>query len=138
MITVDLDELEPAAAAAWHGLIDVSEILPQGWAVAGGQMVYLHCAQRATFPERPSADGDVVVDVRAHGYALRDFVAALKHVGFRSAGSTPQGYQHRWVRDDAQIDVLVPRHLGPFAARRDKVTGLSTIAALGAQHLLNH
>lgn len=68
MITVDLGELDPAAAAAWHGLIDVSEILPQGWAVAGGQMVYLHCAQRATFPERPSDDGDVVVDVRTHGF----------------------------------------------------------------------
>lgn len=118
-------------------LIDVAEIMPRGWAVAGGQMVYLHCAQRGSLPERPSDDGDVVVDVHAHGYALRDFIAALTKVGFKSAGPTPQGYQHRWIRGDAQIDVLGPRHLDPFAARRDRATGLTTIAAPGAQHLLN-
>jgi hypothetical protein len=62
MVTVNLGELEPPAAAAWHGLLDVAEIFPCGWVVVGGQMVYSHCAQRGSFPERPSDDGDVIVD----------------------------------------------------------------------------
>lgn len=137
MLLVNLGELELRSEAAWNGLFDVAAVMPEGWALAGGQMVYVHCQEHGVAPERPSDDGDVILDVRAHPTALKDFVTALKQVGFDADGSTWQGHQHRWVRGDATIDVLVPRHLGPFSARRDKLARISTIGAPGSQHLLN-
>jgi hypothetical protein len=50
----------------------------------------------------------VVLDVRAHPHVLRDFTAALVSIGFTTAGETPEGHQHRWVRDLASIDILIP------------------------------
>lgn len=44
--------------------------------------------------------------------------------------------QHRWVRDEAVIDVLIPRHLGARAARRRGALGGRTIATPGAQKVL--
>ncbi|MDQ0727880.1 hypothetical protein QFZ21_002880 [Microbacterium sp. W4I20] len=45
--------------------------------------------------------------------------------------------QHRWVRGDAVIDVLIPRHLGLRASRRRGALGGRTIETPGAQKVLN-
>lgn len=34
--------------AAWHALLDLHEVHPTGWTLIGGQLVHLHCAERAS------------------------------------------------------------------------------------------
>lgn len=123
---------------AWRGLLDVAPLLPeQSWCVVGGQMVFLYCCEREVAVNRPTDDGDVVLDVRDRPGILLAFTAALKDVGFESAGASPEGHQHRWVRDEAQIDVLIPTQLGERAAKREGVTGGTTLATPGAQQALD-
>lgn len=45
--------------------------------------------------------------------------------------------QHRWLRGEAQIDVLIPRFLGERADNRVGVSGGRTIAAPGGQGALD-
>ena len=68
---------------------------------------------------------------------LRDFTQALAAVGFTSAGVSPEGHQHRWVRDRASIDLLIPQGLGRAADRRTGITGGTTLATPGAQQAIN-
>jgi hypothetical protein len=122
---------------AWSALLDLSERLPAGWTLVGGQMVHLHCSERGVAPTRPTDDVDAVVDVRAEPAALLSFTTVLSELGFVSAGETWVGHQHRWTRGDAQIDVLIPRHLGERAASRRGATGGTTIETPGAQQALD-
>ena len=116
--------LTEGQAQSWRGLLAVAEIVPAGWCLVGGQMVHLHCWEPGAFPNRPTDDVDTVLDIRAHPQMLRTFTEALSSVGFRSSGESWEGHQHRWVRDQAQIDVLIPSSLGERARRRTGVTGV--------------
>ncbi len=78
-------------------------------------MVHLHCIERGVAPTRPTDDVDAVLDVRAEPGALHSFTTALVELGFASTGESWEGHQHRWQRGEAQIDVLIPRHLIDFA-----------------------
>lgn len=123
---------------SWRGLLEVARLLPErSWCVVGGQMVFLYCCEREVAVNRPTDDGDVVLDVRARPEILRTFTAAMKDIGFDSAGVSPEGHQHRWVRGEAQIDVLIPSGLGERAAKRRGVTGGTTLATPGAQQALD-
>ncbi len=128
---------------AWHALFRVHERHPDGWALVGGQMVHSLCWERGVTPIRPTQDADAVLDVRAQPRVLFDFTATLRALGFESAGEAPPvvegtcGVQHRWVKGDAQIDVLIPRFLGERADNRVGVTGGRTIAAPGGQGALD-
>jgi hypothetical protein len=122
---------------SWLGLLDVAADFPDGWCLVGGQMVHLYCQERGFSPSRPTNDGDVVLDVRAQPNVLRDFTRALAVVGFTSAGVSPEGHQHRWVRDRASIDVLIPQGLGRAAGTRTGITGGTTLATPGAQQAIN-
>lgn len=99
-------------------------------------MVHLYCQERGLSPSRPTNDGDVVLDVRAQPNVLRDFTGALAAVGFTSAGVSPEGHQHRWVRDRASIDLLIPQGLGRAAGSRTGITGGTTLATPGAQQAI--
>ena len=125
--------LTEGQAQSWRGLLAVAEIVPGGWCLVGGQMVHLHCWERGAFPNRPTDDVDTVLDIRAHPQMLRTFTEALSSVGFRSSGESWEGHQHRWVRDQAQIDVLIPSSLGERARRRTGVTGGTTLETPRAQ-----
>ena len=85
--------------ASWLGLLELYDNLPEGWTLIGGQLVHLHCAERGQFPERPTNDADTLMDVRANPTILSTFTKALTDLGFRSAGVSAEGRQHRWVRD---------------------------------------
>ena len=98
-MTVVLTGLTERQRQSWLGLLDVAADFPNGWCLVGGQMVHLYCQERGLSPSRPTNDGDVVLDVRAQPNVLRDFTQALAAVGFTSAGVSPEGHQHRWVRD---------------------------------------
>ena len=122
--------------ASWLALLELYDNLPEAWTLIGGQLVHLHCAERGQFPERVTHDADTVVDIRAHPTTLLTFTKALTDLGFRSAGISAEGRQHRWVRDKASIDVLVPEGVGERATAREGVTGSPTLPAQGGTQAL--
>lgn len=79
---------------SWHALMDLFESVDTDWALIGGQLVHLHCAERGESPTRPTNDVDTVVDIRASPTILATFTGALQDMGF-----TPEisgdGIQHR-------------------------------------------
>jgi hypothetical protein len=128
--------MPPEQTASWLGLLDLHERLSDGWTLIGGQLVHLHCAERGQFPVRPTNDADTVIDVRADPMMLATFTGVLTELGFTSAGISAEGLQHRWVRDDASIDVLLPDGVGERASLRRGVTGSPTLPTAGGTQAL--
>jgi hypothetical protein len=120
---------------SWHALMDLWERLPEGWTLIGGQLVHLHCAERGASPARATNDVDAVVDVRAASDMLERFTAVLREMGFRP-DTSGDGLQHRWRRDEAQIDVLLPEGIGERAASRHGVGGAPSLEAPGTTQAL--
>ncbi|WP_424449031.1 hypothetical protein [Microbacterium arborescens] len=106
---IAMPAMTEAQEHAWVTLLDLHEELPSGWTIVGGQMVHLWCAERGVTMARPTDDADAVLDVRLEPGILYTFTAALKRRGF-DAETASSGVQHRWRKDDAVIDVLIPRH----------------------------
>lgn len=104
-MTVSLDAFAGRQRQAWLGLLEVSRVLPQGWCIVGGQMVHLICLERGFTANRPTDDGDVALDVRARPTILHEFTEVLTSFGFVAKGTSPEGHQQRWVKDEASIDV---------------------------------
>lgn len=132
---IQLPAMTDAQAASWHGLMDVYEVLPDHWTMVGGQLVHLHCAERGSYPQRPTVDIDAVVDVRAEPRILEDFTSALRDLGF-TPHTTGEGLQHRWTRGLAQVDVLIPEGVGAIASSRNGAGGAPTLPAPGASQAL--
>ncbi len=120
----------PAQTASWHALMDLYEKHHAGWTLVGGQMVHLHCAERDHSPTRPTDDADMVLDVRADPHLLETFTATLMDLGF-TYQTSGEGLQHRWVRGDAQIDVLLPDGVGERSTSRPGAGGGPTLATPG-------
>lgn len=137
MKRVRIDPKLHAASSSWEGLLDFADVMPDGWSLAGGQMIYVHTQFHGAVLARPSLDVDVVIDIRAHPDAAEEVFATLKRIGFQGTAPDPKNRVHRWLRGDAQIDVLQPRYLGEHAHKRLRRAGVETIGAPGAQHLLN-
>jgi hypothetical protein len=78
--------LGPALTRVWHLLLDLADDSPGVWCLIGGLMVALHGLEHGRTDARPSADGDVLVDIRADPEALR----AIVPVG-RASGVAPEG-----------------------------------------------
>jgi len=122
---------------AWLGLLEIFARLPAGWCLVGGQLVHLHCWERGYRPNRPTNDADAALDVRARPEILLEFTRTLTEIGFSTAGSNMSGHQHRWIRGDAWIDILIAEGLGERAARRRGVTGATTLTSPGMQQALD-
>jgi hypothetical protein len=122
--------------AAWHGLLDLYEVRPDGWTLIGGQLVHLHCAERGYAPPRPTDDADTVVDARA-AHVLGAVTAALAELEFIAAGVSADGIQHRWTREKAVIDVLIPDGMGERAEQQTSASGFPTLAAPGGTQALS-
>ena len=123
--------------ASWHALMDLYERLDSGWTLVGGQLVHLHCAERDHASPKPTDDVDAVVDVRAEPRMLNTFTATLRTMDFEPGGISAEGIQHRWVRGDAVMDVLLPEGVGERAASRTGVTGSPTIRTPGGTQALH-
>lgn len=134
---VALPAMSQGQRDGWHALLDLHDVMSTGWTLVGGQMVHLWCAERGVAPARPTDDLDAVLDVRANPAALMEFTTALADMGFAPDGETWNGHQHRWVRDEAQIDVLIPRWLGERAAKGKGAGGGTTLETPGAQQALD-
>jgi len=53
------------ATEGWNTLFDISDKIPDGWTVIGGQMVFLHCMEAgATWPCDETNDIDTVLNLR--------------------------------------------------------------------------
>jgi hypothetical protein len=133
---VVLPAMASAQVASWHGLMDLHDRLPSGWTLVGGQLVHLHCAERGQLPPRPTNDIDAVLDVRSNPSILLDVTTSLRDLQFEAAGISADGIQHRWVRGEAQIDVLLPDGVGQRAVSRVGATGSPTIATPGGTQAL--
>lgn len=145
-----LPRMPPEQTSSWLGILDLYEQLSEGWTLIGGQLVHLHCAERGTFPVRPTNDADTVIDVRADPDILHTFTRTLEDLGFTSAGISAEGRQHRWVRDQASIESCYPkvsvsvpasarespgaRHSRPRAAPRQPRVGSRTTRDSAALH----
>ncbi|GCD20961.1 hypothetical protein CTKZ_25230 [Cellulomonas algicola] len=139
-MSVVMPVMRESQRAGWHALFDVYDSHPSGWTLVGGQMVHLWCAERGRSPMRPTDDLDAVLDVRGEPSdpgILMTFTTVLDRLGFVPAGTSPTGHQHRWVKGDAQIDVLIPRHVGERAAQRRGARGGTTLETPGAQQALD-
>lgn len=132
---VHLPALGEAQKQSWHALMDLFEHIDTNWTLIGGQLVHLHCAERGVFPTRPTNDVDTVVNIRARPTMLATFTGTLKDLGF-TADTTGEGIQHRWRRDLAQIDVLIPEGVGERAAARGGAGGAPTVSAPGTTQAL--
>ena len=133
---VVLPAMNEAQKQSWHALMDLYERINSDWALIGGQLVHLHCAERGVSPTRPTNDVDTVVNIRASQTMLATFTGALKDMGF-IPDISGDGIQHRWRRDHAQIDVLIPEGSGARAAARTGAGGAPTNAAPGTTQPLN-
>jgi hypothetical protein len=122
--------------ASWLALLELYAQLDRGWTLIGGQLVHLHCAERGRYPDRATNDADAVIDVRADPTMLHSFTNALTDLGFRSAGVSAEGLQHRWLRDEACLDVLLPEGIGKRARAREGVTGSPTLPTQGGTQAL--
>lgn len=134
--SVELPAMGEAQKQSWHALMDLYELLSDGWALIGGQLVHLHCAERGAFPTRPTDDVDAVVDIRTSTSMLKKFTAVLVGMGF-TPDTSGDGMQHRWRRDLAQIDVLIPEGIGERARQRLGAGGAPTVSAPGTTQALN-
>jgi len=132
---VSMPAMGEAQKQSWHALMDLYERVNSGWTLIGGQLVHLHCAERGASPTRPTNDIDTVVDIRASQMILATFTGVLKDMGFTPETSA-EGIQHRWRRDKAQIDVLIPEGVGERAAARAGAGGARTIRAPGTTQAL--
>lgn len=134
--TVELPAMSEAQKQSWHALMDLYELVSSDWTLIGGQLVHLHCAERGVLPIRPTNDVDTVVNIRTSPTILVTFTSALKDMGF-TPDMSGDGFQHRWRRDRAQIDVLIPEGVGERAAARSGAGGAPTISAPGTTQALN-
>ena len=87
-----------AERSSWLGLADISEIMPQGWSLAGGSMMRLLASERSYAGSRSTHDIDVILDIRASRAHIHQFHEALSNAGFSIAGFNASGQNHRWVR----------------------------------------
>ncbi len=137
MSPIPMPVLSASQEAAWHGLLELSEKVPGGWTLVGGQMVHLHCAERGLSPFRSTPDVDAVVDARNVPKIFATVTGALEDAGFHLDKETDGGKHLRWVRGEAQIDVLIPQGLGPRLANVKSASGKPGLETPGAQYALN-
>lgn len=132
---VALPAMGESQKQSWHALMDLCEQLDSDWTLIGGQMVHLHCAERGASSVRPTNDADTVLDIRSSPLMHETFTGVLRDLGF-SPEISGEGIQHRWRKNLAQIDVLIPEGVGLRAAGRSGAGGAPTISAPGTTQAL--
>ncbi len=115
---IHLPDLGETLTRVWHLLFDLSEEIPNVWCLIGGLMVALYGIEHGRTDTRPTADGDVLVDIRADPSALRqisNFLTARE----LEPDPAPDGIVHRFIgmvhSDEIVIDILAPDHVGERA-----------------------
>ncbi len=106
---VAMPPLGRALTYIWHLLLDLADEVPGVWCLIGGQMVALHGLERGRTDARPSADGDVLADIRADPTALHKISNFLISRALQPDPG-PDGILHRFKGSvdshEIQVDVL--------------------------------
>jgi hypothetical protein len=117
-VLIRLPDLGDTLTRVWHLLFHLSEEVPDVWCLIGGLMVALYGVQHGRTDIRPTADGDVLVDIRADPSALRQVSSFLTGRDL-NPDPAPDGILHRFKgtvhSDEIVIDVLAPDHVGERA-----------------------
>jgi hypothetical protein len=121
----------------WLTLLDLFDHVPRHWALVGGQMIHLHCWQRARPAPRVTTDADLIMDIRAKRTVLATVTAFLQERGFQEDGRSPTNVGHRWKRDRLSFDVLLPEGLSQAGARTSTVTGARTLQVPGGTQAID-
>lgn len=134
-----IPQLDPSLSQVLHLLFELSEAQPGNWCLVGGLMVMLHGLENGRSDTRPTADGDVLVDIRARPTALREISAFLRERDLQPE-LAPDGIQHRFTRkidkNELKVDVLAPDHVGPKADLTTTPPG-RTVEVPGGTQALN-
>lgn len=116
---IQLTGLLPAEEQAWKLLFELAEVNDTDWLLVGGQIMYLLALEHGAELPRPTADVDVVVDVRALPGGTEWLASWLVDRGFEQDMPSSDGISHRFRRraDPGPgmviVDVLGPEGLGP-------------------------
>jgi hypothetical protein len=136
---VVMPPLGRALTYIWHLLFDLADEMPGVWCLIGGQMVTLHGLKHGRTDARPSADGDVLVDIRADPTALHKISDFLIHRSLQPDPG-PDGILHRFKgfidSHDVHVDVLAPDHVGRRADLTTRPPG-RTVQVPGGMQALN-
>jgi hypothetical protein len=135
MKTIELPELTSRQYQSWVGLLELANKLPTGWTLIGGQLVQLHCWENDKSPARITTDIDTVLNVVSNPDILNTFTGILKEIGFIPSTS-PAGLQYKWIRDLAEIDVLLMDNIGEQSLLRKGITGAPSTETPGGRKVL--
>jgi hypothetical protein len=100
-----LPPLAGGQAESWGALVELAPAFGDNWLLVGGQMVFLHELERQSTDVRPTADIDVIVDLRAGPNGLARIHSALISASFDQGSPGLEGTAHRYRRGAAVIDV---------------------------------
>jgi predicted nucleotidyltransferase len=102
-----------AEARLWATALEVSDLFADvPWVLVGAQMVMLLEREAGQTSGRTTGDVDAMVDVRVLVGGTRAAAQRLVTAGYEPAAAE---HPYRFVRGDAQIDLLAPDHLGSRA-----------------------
>jgi hypothetical protein len=121
----------------WSTLLDLAE-REEHWTLVGARMVQLHILERERRIHRESLDADALAEARIKPSAVGRISQILKKEGFELQEPSTFGLGHRFVRDDVEIDVLAPEHLGPRdATARVTIPPAHTVGVPGGRQALD-
>lgn len=128
-IVIDVDD--PGTLVLWDAVAELVSRLPEDWVLIGGLMVQLHALEHGVSGLRVTADIDVLGQARPPG-ALQSIDEALLTDGFELIGPDPDGYAHRYIRNELVVDVLAPDGITPPAM----IGSLKAVGAPGGTQAL--
>lgn len=101
------------------------------WAVVGGLMVHLHCAEAGIRASRTTEDIDLAIDVFADRTALYRLTVVLRDLGFQDVTPDPltggSRLSYRWQRDGVKVDLMVPKRTGTQRRVARTITGRQSV-----------
>lgn len=137
MNTIKIPQLIGSQLESWKALQEISSQFVEGWTLIGGQLVQLHCWERNATPNRVTNDLDAVLNVFTAPNILKQITKYLSEIGFEALTSQ-EGCQYKWKRDQAEIDILLPDHLGERARKRIGFMGKPSLETPGGRKVLDY
>jgi len=120
----------------WRVLLDLAA-RQRHWTLVGARMVELHALERGRVIGRVTVDADALADARERPNPIRGLVDILTAAGFTLDEPNAFGEAHTFRREDVEIDVLAPDHLGARAqAARVTVAPAHTVQVPGGRQAL--
>lgn len=118
-----------------------STVNTSSWAVVGGLMVQLLCAEAGVDGARVTDDTDLAVDVFSDRASLKGLTGQLRQMGF--VDGTPDSttghsrMSYRWIRDGLKFDLMVPKKANRQRSPARTVTGKPAVEFGGVQQAVS-